>query len=116
MKKIGSEGWNCSAIGDICLIKGKINKWKIQYKAGLPNIMKGIVTSNIDLNKNSNYIYGYVTNLNNFDKYNLGQYSRYLNYKSNINDIVEIIVDLNKGELSFSINGKEPDIFCDKMI
>ena len=47
MKKIGSEGWNCSAIGDICLIKGKINKWKIQYKAGLPNIMKGIVPSNI---------------------------------------------------------------------
>ena len=33
-----------------------------------------------------------------------------------INIILEsIIVDLNKGELSFSINGKEPDIFCDNI-
>ena len=61
------------------------------------------------------YIAGYVTNLIHFDKYNLGTYSRYLNYKSIAGDIVEIIVDLDKGELSFSINGKEPDIFCEKI-
>jgi tetratricopeptide (TPR) repeat protein len=34
IKKISNHGhWNCTAIGDMTLIKGKINKWKIKTMA-----------------------------------------------------------------------------------
>lgn len=113
VKKIANEGWNCTAVGDKCLVDGKINKWKIQLNGGAPDIMFGIVPSNVDLNTNENFKMGYVTNLINFGKHNLSVYTPYLNYKAKVGDIVEIIVNLVKGELYYSVNGSEPEIFCD---
>ena len=38
IKKIsGDNEFNCTAIGDTCLIKGKINKWKIKVNNINPN-------------------------------------------------------------------------------
>ena len=55
IKKINNSGyWNCTAIGDINLIKGTINKWKIKVK-GNSNIFFGIIRSNVDLNGINNY-------------------------------------------------------------
>ena len=59
IKKIsGSSIWNCTAVGDICLIKGKINKWKIIINNINPNpsdILFGIIPENFYLNGINNY-------------------------------------------------------------
>ena len=116
IKKISNHGhWNCTAIGDITLIKGKINKWKIKKNSSYDNIYFGIVPSNIDLDGVENYQFGNVTNLCGFNKYNLGKYTPFNNYYVTGNDIIEIIVDLEKGELSFAVNDKSLGIFCDKI-
>ena len=60
---------------------------------------------------------GYVTNLSNFGKHNLGVYTPFCNINATKGEIVEIIVDLEKekGELSYSLNGKKLGIFCDNI-
>ena len=59
IKKIsGSSIWNCTEFGDICLIKGKINKWKIIINNINPNpsdILFGTIPENFDLNGINNY-------------------------------------------------------------
>ena len=115
IKKINNDGhYNCTAIGDINLIKGKINKWKIKFN-GHDNIFFGIIRSNVDLNGINNYQFGYVTNLCGFNKMNLGVSTIFNNYFVTTNDIIEIIVDLEKGELSYAVNNKNLGIFCDKI-
>ena len=115
VKKIANDGWNCTAIGDKCLVDGKINKWKIQLNEGRPDVFFGIVPSNVDLNASENFKHGYVTNLENFGKHNLSLYTPYLNYRAKVGDVVEIIVNLEKGELFYSVNGSEPEIFWDNI-
>ena len=116
IKKISNHGHcNCTAIGDITLIKGKINKWKIKKNSSYNHIFFGIVPSNIDLDGVENYRFGYVTNLSGFNKYNLGKSTPFNNYYVTPDDIIEIIVDLEKGELSFAVNDKSLGIFCDKI-
>ena len=73
----GNSLWNCTAIGDRYLIKGKTNRFKIQVKnlGQSPEIFFGIVPSNIDLNGINNFKLSYSTALANFNKYNLGVYT-----------------------------------------
>ena len=119
IKKIsGNSVWNCTAVGDICLVKGKINKWKIQITNVNPNpshIFFGIVPENIDLNGINNYKSGYSTNFENFNKHNLGNYTVTYNHRGKNGDIIEIIVDLEKGELSYFLNDIDLGIFCDNI-
>ena len=119
IKKISGDNiWNCTAIGDTCLIKGKINKWKIKVNNINPNpshLLIGIIPSNIDLNRNSNFTKGYCTNFENFDPHNLGNYTATLNFRGKKDDIVEIIVDLEKGQLSYSLNDIDLGVFCDNI-
>ena len=117
IKKIRDNKWNCTAIGNKQLIKGIINKWKIQVNADFTDITAGIVPTNIDLNGQDNWAKGYVTNLSNFGKHNLGVYTPLCNIIAKKGEIVEIIVDLEKekGELSYSLNGKKLGIFCDNI-
>ena len=110
--------FNCTTIGDTCLIKGKINKWKIKVNNINPNpsyLMFGIVPFNIDLNGIDNFKNGYCTNFNNFGQHNLGKYTATLNYRGKKDDIVEIIVDLEKGQLSYSLNDINLGVFCDNI-
>lgn len=46
---------------------------------------------------------------------NLGVSTIFNNYFVTTNDIIEIIVDLEKGELSYAVNNKNLGIFCDKI-
>ena len=112
----GSSQWNCSAVGNISLINGKINKWKIQIEEMNNFIVFGIVPKNIDLNAIENWKNGYVTNVCNFDKHNLGIYSKFAERKAQKGSIIEIIVDLEMGKLSFSLNGENVGVFCDNII
>ena len=107
--------WNCTAIGDRCLIKGKTNRFKIQVKnlGKSPEIYFGIVPSNIDLNGINNYKLSYSTDLANFNKHNLGVYTATYNISAKKDDIVEIIVDLEKWKLSFILNGTDLGIYCE---
>ena len=119
IKKIsGNNVWNCTAVGDTCLIKGKINKWKIKVNNINPNpshLLIGIVPSNIDLNGINNYKKGYCTNFDNFGPHNLGNYTATLNFRGKRDDIVEIIVDLEKGQLSYSLNDIDLGVFFDNI-
>ncbi len=59
---------------------------------------------------------GYITCSGNFYKHNLGVCSKPHTLSAGEGSILETIVDLEKGVLSFSMNGNNLGIFCDNII
>ena len=119
VKKVsGGDKWNCSCFGDKSLIKGKINKWKIQLIkiAGGNGFVFGIIPKGININEINNQTKGYITCSINFAKHNLGEYKDFANLQAKEGNIIEINADLDRGELSFSINGKNLGVFCNDII
>ena len=112
----GGEAWNCSAFGNKSLIKGKINKFKIQLTKVTSDILFGIIPKGTNINGINNWQKGYITCSINFAKHNLGVYTEFAKKEANEGSIVEIIADLDRGELSFSLNGNNLGIFCDNII
>ena len=112
----GGEMWNCSAFGDKSLIKGKINKFKIQLIKVTSMTVFGIIPKDTNINGIENWKRGYITCSINFSKHNLGVYTDFANKKATEGNIIEIIADLDRGELSFSLNGNNLGIFCDNII
>ena len=112
----GGGGWNCSAFGDKSLIKGKINKFKIQLTKATGMFVFGIIPKGTNINGIDNWKKGYVTCSTNFGKHNLGVYTEFSKKEASEGNIIEIIVDLDRGELSFSLNGNNLGIFCDNII
>ena len=110
----GGEAWNCSAFGNKSLIKGKINKFKIQLTK-VTSYVFGIIPKT-DINGINNWQKGYITNSINFGKHNLGVYTEFAKKEAKEGSIIEIIADLDRGELSFSLNGNNLGIFCDNII
>ena len=111
----GGEAWNCSAFGNKSLIKGKINKFKIQLTKVTSGFVFGIIPET-NINGINNWQKGYVTSSNNFGKHNLGVYTEFAKKEAKEGSIIEIIADLDRGELSFSLNGNNLGIFCDNII
>ena len=99
----GGEKWNCSAFGDKSLIKGKINKFKIQLIKVTSHLVFGIIPKGTNINGIENWNKGYVTNRVNFGKHNLGVYTEFAKKEATEGNIIEIIADLDRGELSFII-------------
>ena len=117
IKKIsGGDSWNCSAFGNKSLIKGKINKFKIQLTKMTSNFVFGIMPKGTNINGINNWQKGYITCSVNFAKHNLGVYTEFAKQKATEGNIIEIIADLDRGELSFALNGKNLGIFCDNII
>ena len=119
IKKIkGGSKWNCTALGDNHLIKGKINSWKIQFTKKTGDIVFGIVPKGIDINAIDNWRKGYATCAGNFAKHNLGIWVEFAKHQAVEGNIFEIKVDLEKenGELSFYVNGNFMGIFCQNII
>ena len=116
LKITGGSKWNCTAIGDKTLVKGKINKWKIQLTKITSYIVCGIVPKDINIEADENWKKGYVTNCYNFGRHNLGVYQQLIHYKAEEGNIVEIIANLENGELSFSLNGKNLGTICNNII
>jgi hypothetical protein len=112
----GGEMWNCSAFGDKSLIKGKINKYKIQLIKITSHFVFGIIPKDTNINGIENWKKGYVTNCYNFGKHNLGVYTDFAKKQVKEGSIIEIVADLDRGELSFSLNGNNLGIFCDNII
>ena len=69
-----------------------------------------------DINGIENWRKGYVTCSINFDKHNLGVHTEFAKKEAKEGSIIEIIADLDRGELSFSLNGNNLGIFCDNII
>ena len=119
VKKVaGGRQWNCSAVGNKSLINGKINKWKIQIDEmkKTDSIVFGIIPKGINLNEIDNWKKGYVTCSDNFAKHNLGEWTEFAKRCAKEGNIIEIIANLEMGELSFSINGDNVGIFCNNII
>ena len=117
VRKIGGgSGWNCSSLGDKSLIPGAINKWKIQLTKYTGAIVLGIVPKGTDINGIDNWKKGYVTCSGNFAKHNLGICTEFAKHQASEGNILEVIVDLEKGELSFSVNGINQGLFCQNII
>ena len=116
MKINGNGGWNCTAIGNKSLIKGEINKWKIQLRKRTSSILFGIVPNDINIEANENWKKGYITNADNFDKHNLGVCQKLNSCSAVEGNVIEIIANLEKCEISFYLNGKDLGIFCDNII
>ena len=112
----GGEAWNCSAFGNKSLIKGKINKFKIQLTKVTSPILFGIIPKGTNINGINNWQKGSIASSNNFAKHNLGVYTEFAKKEAKEGSIVEIIADLDRGELSFSLNGNNLGIFCDNII
>ena len=112
----GGEAWNCSAFGNKSLIKGKINKFKIQLTKVTSYFVFGIIPKTTNINGIENWRKGYITCSINFAKHNLGVYTEFAKKEANEGSIIEIIADLDRGELSFSLNGNNLGIFCDNII
>ena len=112
----GGEAWNCSAFGNKSLIKGKINKFKIQLTKVTYQIVFGIIPKGTNINGINNWQKGYITCSINFGKHNLGVYTEFAKKEAKEGSIIEIIADLDRGELSFSLNGNNLGIFCDNII
>ena len=112
----GGEAWNCSAFGNKSLIKGKINKFKIQLTKVTSDILFGIIPKGTNINGINNWQKGYITCSINFAKHNLGVYTEFAKKEAKEGSIIEIIADLDRGELSFSLNGNNLGIFCDNII
>ena len=112
----GGEAWNCSAFGNKSLIKGKINKFKIQLTKVTSYFVFGIIPKGTNINGIENWRKGYITCSINFAKHNLGVYTEFAKKEAKEGSIVEIIADLDRGELSFSLNGNNLGIFCDNII
>ena len=117
LKKVsGGSAWNCTAIGDKTLVKGKINKWAIQVsKMTSSHILVGIVPKNINIEAVENWKKGYITNLNNHGKHNLGICAPYATLEAKEGHIIETVVDLKTGSISFWANGKNLGVFCENI-
>ena len=72
----GGEAWNCSAFGNKSLIKGKINKFKIQLTKVTSYFVFGIIPKT-NINGINNWQKGYITCSINFGKHNLGVYTEF---------------------------------------
>ena len=110
-KTSGSNDWNCTIVGDTEIPKNKLSKWKIKLKkfkitGNRVNILIGNGPINQD---NKKYFYDYCWSLSCGQPKILNKKKEltYNNYPGNLKegDIIEVIVDMNLGTLSFKING-----------
>ena len=122
-KTIDKENkWNCSIIGDKEIPKNKISKWKIRINNITEttinnswNILIGIGPDNV--NEERNFHRKCWSLICGESKINIrNNVKDYINKKENKriknNDIIEVILDRQNGNLSFEVNGINYGIAC----
>ena len=120
-KNNGEYGWNCAIVGDTEIPKDGISKWKIKITKNKTNLGNSDIFIGIGPNTfKSNNLYTecwsiFSSNENSKVKlYNNSQKLNYNNHNINLkeNDIIEVLVDRKKGNLSFAINDINYGIAC----
>ena len=110
-KTSGGYGWNCTIIGDKEIPKNKLSKWKIKISNfeitnNSWNILIGIGPYNFNNSENFHYnCWSFICGksqliIKSGNKINYNNHSG----KLKKGDIIEVIVDRNNGNLSFSVN------------
>ena len=109
--KTGEDGWNCTILFNKKIPKNKISRWKIKLnnffiKNNTWNILIGIGPNNIN---NKNYFYNHCWSLicgeSQLSIKNCLE-SNYNGHSGRLKkgDIIEVIVNRQKGDLSFAVN------------
>ena len=116
----GGNAWNCTIIGDTEIPKNKISKWKIRLNEFRMNsgnswdVIIGIGPDN--LNNKMDFYNNCWTFICGKSKISIksGQETDYNNNRGKLKkgDIVEVIIDRIKGNLSFAVNGENYGIAC----
>ena len=119
-KNNGGNNWNCTIFGDREVPKNKISKWKIRIKTDTKqnwDILIGIGPNNP--NNESNFHKKCWSFISSSSKLLLRSESSidYNNHSGRLkkDDIVEVIVDRQLGNLSFAINGSNYGIGCSEI-
>ena len=119
-KNSGGSSWNCTVFGDREIPKNKISKWKIKIKTDTVkswDILIGIEPNNPN-NEKEFYkkCWSFISSNSELILRN-GYSTKYNNQSGRLKeeDIVEVIVDRQLGNLSFSINGSNYGIACSEI-
>lgn len=117
--KINNYAW-FSAIGDKILEKNKKSKWKIKVNKNLDlqnnGVRIGISRANINLESLDNYKEGWFLSSSDSRFHRLGagfvfgKYGKSDPWKEGT--VIEVRVDLIKGQLSFIVNGEDLGVAC----
>ena len=116
-KNSGGNGWNCTIFGDKEIPKNKISKWKIKLNSETKqswDIIIGIGPNNPN-NEKAFYKKCWSFISSNSQLILLSENSTsYNNHSGRLKkeDVVEVIVDRNLGNLSFAVNGTDYGIAC----
>ena len=116
----GGNDWNCTIIGDTEIPKNKISKWKIrlnEFRMNSGNTWDVIIGIGPDNPNNKKYFYNNCwTFICGESKISVrsGGGTDYNNNRGKLKkgDIVEVIIDRIKGNLSFAVNGENYGIAC----
>jgi hypothetical protein len=118
--KDGNNGWNCVIVGDKEIPKDKISKWKIKINKdktvkGNIDIFIGIGPKIFNRNLYDECWSIYSNNNDSIIKLQLKDKDlNYNNHKEKLKegDIIQVIVDRKKGNLSFAVNDVDFGIAC----
>ena len=114
-KNNGGASWNCVIKGDKEIPKNKISKWKIKINKDMSGNYSDIYVG-IGPNKIKGNLYDQCWSFRASDStLSLkGKNKSFNNYSGRLKqgDIIEVIVNRILGNLSFSINGKDPEMVC----
>ena len=116
-KNSGGDDWNCTIFGDKEIPKNKISKWKIKLNSETKqssDIIIGIGPNNPN-NEKEFYkkCWSFISSNSQLILLS-GSSIGYNNHSGRLKkeDIVEVIVDRNLGNLSFAVNGTNYGIAC----
>ena len=119
-KTNGGNWWNCTIIGNIVIPKNKISKWKIKLnkfkitkKINTVNTFIGIGPNNPQ-NENCFYEHCWSLSCGEPTIWKNKEEITFDDYPGNLKDgdIIEVIVDMIKGNLSFKINNTDYGLIC----
>ena len=117
IKNKGGDGYNCVIIGDKEIPGGKISKWKIKLNTNISNSYCDLYIGIGPNNYNSNLYTECWSLFSNCSYPNLQLKGKEVSFKKKReklkkNDIIEVIVDRQLGNLSFSVNDINYGIAC----
>ena len=116
----GNQGWNCVIVGDKEIPKDKISKWKIKINKDKTNFRNMDIFIGIGPKIFNSNLYNECWSIYSKDNGSIIKLQLkdnqldYNNHKEKLKegDIIQVIVDRKKGNLSFAVNDADFGIAC----
>ena len=119
IRKTSSDGWDCTAIGDRPLPQNAITAWDVKVVSTRNSyIMIGVAPADIDVESRKNYsqygwyLYCYDSALYSGPPHKCDRKSYGQDKSIHSGDVVSVLMDTAKGELSFSVNRVYLGVAC----